>query len=76
MGVAVVDAISRAVQVYSTDNVPGWVQRPYDEVLVEDYLGWWGAYRGGWLNSWLDQRDVLHLTGGLTASAGEDGRYG
>ena len=74
VGVAVVDATSGAVQVYSTDSIPAWVQRPYDEVLVEDYLGWWGSYRGGWLNSWLGQRDVLHPTGGLTTSAGEDGQ--
>lgn len=74
VGIAVVDAVMGTVKVYPTDGVPDWVQRPYDEALVEDYLGWWGAYRGGWVNSWLGQRDVLHPTGGLTTSAGEDGR--
>ncbi len=74
VGVAVVDAGTGEVEVYPMDAVPAWVQRPVDEALVEEYLGWWGAYRGGWLNSWLGQRDVLHPTGGLTAIAGEDGR--
>lgn len=74
VGIAVVDAVMGTVKVYPTDGVPDWVQRPYDEALVEDYLGWWGTYRGGWVNSWLGQRDVLHPTGGLTTSAGEDGR--
>ena len=71
--------ISRVVMVNATtgectdiaiDEVPEWVDRAYPaELLIEQY-NWSGAYKDGWLNSWLGQKNVVQTTPGSDGNVG------
>ena len=54
----------------SIDEVPEWVDRAYPaELLIEQY-NWSGAYKDGWLNSWLGQKNVVQTTPGTDGNVG------
>ena len=63
VGIATVDPVSGDARFYPIGQEPGWVQRVWSEVTTEEWIGWWGRYQLGWLNSVLEQRDVKKLSG-------------
>lgn len=71
VGVVVVNPVTGGQQRYSMGEEPAWVQRTWDEEVVERYMGWWGSYRDGWINSWWGQRDVKVPTGSVTIKTNE-----
>lgn len=77
--VAVVDPTSGSVDVYPLGKQPAWIERAFSESAAEEYIGWWGTYSGGYLNSILGQRDVKGLSNGVDGPDtylvnGNDGR--
>ncbi len=54
----------------AVEETPQWVDRVYPaELLVEQY-NWSGAYKNGWLNSWLGQQGVVQTTPGTNGNLG------
>lgn len=51
------------IKEYNIGEAPDWIDRTMSEQVVESYYNDWGAYPHGWLNSWLDEKDVIKLTG-------------
>jgi hypothetical protein len=63
VGVATIDPVSGSVAFYPLGEQPAWIQRVWSETTTEEWIGWWGRYQLGWLNSVLEQRDVRVLSG-------------
>jgi hypothetical protein len=64
------DAVTGETQDLAIDEVPTWVDRAYPaELLIEQY-NWSGAYKNGWINSWLGQEGVVQTTPGANGSLG------
>lgn len=72
-GVVVTDPVTGTDEFYDIGEQPAWVQRVYDEELTETYLGWWGTYSGGWINSWWGQRNLKYPTGSVSIEHGDAG---
>ncbi len=72
-GIVVTDAQTGEMNFYDMQSIPASIQRVMDESLTETYLFWWGAYIGGWWNSWLSQQDVKRPTGGLETYTPREG---
>ena len=68
--VVMVNATTGECTDISIDEVPQWVDRAYPaELLIEQY-NWSGAYKDGWLNSWLGQKNVVQTTPGTDGNVG------
>ena len=68
--VVMVNATTGECTDISIDDVPEWVDRAYPaELLIEQY-NWSGAYKDGWLNSWLGQKNVVQTTPGTDGNVG------
>ena len=68
--VVMVNATTGECTDISIDEVPEWVDRAYPaELLIEQY-NWSGAYKDGWLNSWLGQKNVVQTTPGTDGNVG------
>ena len=63
VGIATVSPVSGDVRFYRLGEEPAWVQRVWSETTTEEWIGWWGRYQLGWLNSVLGERDVKILSG-------------
>jgi hypothetical protein len=63
VGIATVSPITGDVNFYRLGEEPAWVQRVWSETTTEEWIGWWGRYQLGWINSVLEQRDVKKLSG-------------
>jgi hypothetical protein len=62
--VVLCDATTGEFQDLAIEDCPSWVDRVFPaELLVEQY-NWFGAYRSGWLNSWIGQEGVIQTTPG------------
>lgn len=72
-GLAVTDPVTGKNEFYEIGKQPAWIQRVFDEALTETYLGWWGTYSDGWINSWWGQRDLKYPTGSVFIEHGEAG---
>ena len=68
--VVLVNACTGETRDYAVDKVPEWVDRAYPSDLIIQQYNWSGAYRNGWLNSWLGQQGVVRTT------TGSDGQLG
>lgn len=69
--VVLVNASSGETQDYAIEDCPDWVDRAYPSDLLVRQYNWSGAYQSGWLNSWLGQQGVVHVSS--TASTAGDG---
>lgn len=68
--VVMVNATTGECTDISIDDVSEWVDRAYPaELLIEQY-NWSGAYKDGWLNSWLGQKNVVQTTPGTDGNVG------
>jgi heme/copper-type cytochrome/quinol oxidase subunit 4 len=62
--IAIVDAISGDVNIYSPGQEPEWVDSVYPDSLILQHLDYWGSLQDGWLNSVFAQRGVLQPSNG------------
>lgn len=68
--VVMVDATTGECQDLAIDEVPQWVDHAYPTDLLIEQYNWSGAYKDGWLNSWLGQRNVAQTTPGTDGMPG------
>lgn len=68
--VVMVDATTGECQDLAIDEVPQWVDHAYPTDLLIEQYNWSGAYKDGWLNSWLGQRNVVQTTPGTDGMPG------
>ncbi|MBU1142377.1 MAG: hypothetical protein KKH92_01895 [Firmicutes bacterium] len=62
--IAVVNAITGEVNVYSPGEEPDWVESVYPNSIIFSHLDYWGSLQDGWLNSVFGQRGVLQTSDG------------
>ena len=68
--VVLVNACTGETEDYAIEDCPTWVDRAYPSDLIIQQYNWSGAYRGGWLNSWLGQQGVVRTTLGTDGELG------
>ena len=68
--VVLVNACTGETEDYAIADCPTWVDRAYPSDLIIQQYNWSGAYRGGWLNSWLGQQGVVRTTLGTDGELG------
>lgn len=68
--VVLVNACTGETEDYAIEDCPAWVDRAYPSDLIIQQYNWSGAYRGGWLNSWLGQQGVVRTTLGTDGELG------
>jgi hypothetical protein len=62
--IAVVNAITGEVNVYSPGEEPDWVESIYPNSIIFSHLDYWGSLQDGWLNSIFGQRGVVQTSDG------------
>ena len=68
--VVMVDATTGECQDLAIEDVPQWVDHAYPTDLLIEQYNWSGAYKDGWLNSWLGQSGVVQTTPGTDGMPG------
>ena len=68
--VVLVNACTGETQDYAIEDCPQWVDRAYPSNLLIKQYNWSGLYSGGWLNSWLGQKNVVRTTQGTDGNLG------
>lgn len=68
--VVLVNACTGETADYAIEDCPAWVDRAYPSDLIVEQYNWSGAYKNGWLNSWLGQQGVVHTTRGTDGNLG------
>ena len=68
--VVLVNACTGETEDYAIEDCPTWVDRAYPSDLLIQQYNWSGAYKGGWLNSWLGQQGVVRTTRGTDGELG------
>ena len=68
--VVLINACTGETQDYAVDECPEWVDRAYPSDLIIQQYNWSGAYKNGWLNSWLGQQGVVRTTEGTDGNLG------
>lgn len=68
--VVLVNACTGETADYAIEDCPTWVDRAYPSDLIVEQYNWSGAYKNGWLNSWLGQQGVVHTTRGTDGNLG------
>ncbi len=68
--VVLVNACTGETEDHAIEDCPTWVDRAYPSDLIIEQYNWSGAYRGGWLNSWLGQQGVVRTTQGSDGELG------
>ena len=68
--VVLVNACTGETQDYAIEDCPQWIDRAYPSNLLIKQYNWSGLYSGGWLNSWLGQKNVVRTTPGTDGSLG------
>ena len=68
--VVLVNACTGETQDYPIEECPQWVDRAYPSDLLITQYNWSGLYSGGWLNSWLGQKQVVRTTPGTDGTLG------
>jgi len=62
--VVLCDAVTGQTFDYRVEDCPTWVDRVYPADLLLEQYNWSGAYKRGWINSWLGQEGVVQITPG------------
>lgn len=68
--VVLVNACTGESADYAIEDCPSWVDRAYPSDLLIEQYNWSGAYKNGWLNSWLGQQGVVRTTRGTDGELG------
>lgn len=71
-GIVLVDAATGAMEAFTPEDAPLWIDRIQPEELVEDQLNWWGEYVHGYWN--FSNEDKLETTEGMSLVYGKDNR--
>lgn len=50
-GVIIVDPSTGEMKPYTMEEIPSWVDRAIPDDFVMKYLGWWGEYKNGFMNT-------------------------
>ncbi len=64
-GVIIVDAVSGAMNKYTIETVPSWVDRVQPVDLAWYQVDNWGYYVHGWFNTVFGRKDVIQTTDGF-----------
>lgn len=64
------DATTGECQDLAIEDCPQWVDRAYPSDLLIEQYNWSGAYKSGWINSWLGQQGVFKTTPGTDGKPG------
>ena len=68
--VVLVNACTGECEDYPIAECPQWVDRAFPSDLIVQQYNWSGLYSGGWLNSWLGQKNVVRTTPGTNGALG------
>ncbi len=71
-GIIMVDAVSGEMEYYDVGNIPQWVDQVYDADVVLNQANFWGAYKNGYFNSLISQKNVVKTTEGYNYLAIND----
>ncbi len=71
-GIIMVNAISGEMDYYDVGNIPQWVDQVYDADVVLRQANYWGAYKNGYFNSLISQKNVVTTTEGYNYLAIND----
>ena len=75
VGAVILDPTTGESQKYDLKDIPSWVDNVYYADLVIDMVNNWGEYQGGWLNSFIGQKNVTNTTTGYNYLALNDDVY-
>ena len=68
--VVLVNAVTGECRNLKVSECPVWVDRVYPADLLIEQFNWSGAYKKGWLNSWIGQEGVVQTTPGTNGLLG------
>lgn len=71
-GIIMVDAVSGEMDYYDVGNIPQWVDQVYNADVVLNQANFWGAYKNGYFNSLISQKNVVKTTEGYNYLAIND----
>lgn len=71
-GIITVNAINGDMEYYDVGNIPQWVDQVYDADVVLNQANYWGAYKNGYFNSIVSQKNVVKTTEGYNYLAIND----
>lgn len=58
VGAVLTDAVTGESTYYNTSDVPGWVDRVYNDDLIVEQYNYYGRFQRGFINSLIGQKDV------------------
>lgn len=71
-GIITVNAINGDMEYYDVGNIPQWIDQVYDADVVLNQANYWGAYKNGYFNSIVSQKNVVKTTDGYNYLAIND----
>ncbi len=71
-GIITVNAVDGAMNYYDSANVPQWIDCVYKADVVLNQANYWGAYKNGYVNSLVSQKNVVKTTEGYNYLAIND----
>lgn len=74
-GVVIFNPVNGESKFYSVSDVPEWVDHVYEAELILEQVNDWGAYKKGFFNSFITQKDVVATTTGYNYLAMNDDVY-
>lgn len=67
-----VNAVDGSMTYYDVENVPQWIDCVYKANVVLNQANYWGAYKNGYFNSLISQKNVVKTTEGYNYLAIND----
>lgn len=67
-----VNAVDGTMNYYDVDNIPQWIDCVYNADVVLNQANYWGAYKNGYFNSIISQKNVVKTTEGYNYLAIND----
>jgi len=74
-GVVIFDPITAKSNYYKVEDVPTWVDHVYEADLILEQVNDWGAYKNGFWNSVVTEKEVVATTTGYNYLAFNDDVY-
>jgi len=68
--VVLCDAVTGTCTDLTVAECPQWIDRVYPADLLVEQYNWSGAYKDGWVNSWMGQQGVVQTTPGTNGLLG------
>ncbi len=67
-----VNAVDGTMNYYDVNNIPQWIDCVYNADVVLNQANYWGAYKNGYFNSLISQKNVVKTTEGYNYLAIND----